>query len=173
MLKKYEVGQIYPEVKGHNEGCYFDISDEGANLIVYFDRPTQKEKDCFKAERRFEMRLLEMSDIMMFLVKFDSLNWMDAPYNPHLSKNLSGIQCEKGHGLAVTIMLFDTADGKLEAMRLVSLSEKITHGIQKAYEELIAKPFDRSNYYKCINLVFNRYSTCDLVKMSQTGFKTY
>lgn len=44
MLKKYEVGNIYPEVKGHNEGCYFDISDEGANLVVYFNRPTKDEK---------------------------------------------------------------------------------------------------------------------------------
>ncbi len=171
MLEVYKVGNIYPQAKGHMEGCYFDISDEGGTLLVYFDHPTKEEKEAFKAKERFELRMLEMSDIMMFLVKFGSLNWMDAPYNPHLSRNLSGIRREEGKGLKLTIMLFDTATGKLETLRLVSLSERMTDKIRKAYKELMARPFERSVYDRKIDLVFARYSTNDLVKMSGSGFR--
>lgn len=171
MFKKYEAGNIYPEVKGHNEGCYFDISDEGANLVVYFNRPTKDEIENFKSEKRFEMRLIELSDIMIFLVKFGSLNWMDAPYTPHLSKNLSKINLEPGKGLAVTIMLFDTSSGRLESIRLISLSERFTEKIKKNIDYLMKRHFDKQNYNYSINMVFSKYSTNELAKMSSQGFK--
>lgn len=171
MLKKYEVGKVYKEAIRHNEGCYFDISDAGASLIVYFDTPTQEEIANFKSEERFEMRLLEFSEIMVFLVKFGSLNWMDAPYTPHLSRELNNIQVEKGKGLGVTIMLFDSASGKLESMRLISLSEKFTERIFRSINELKRRPFNNLSYNNSINALFMRYSTDDLVKMSSQGFK--
>lgn len=171
MFKKYEVGNIYPEVKGHNEGCYFDISDEGANLVVYFNRPTKEEIENFKSEKRFEMRLIELSDIMMFLVKFGSLNWMDAPYTPHLSKNLSKINLEPEKGLAVTIMLFDTSNGHLESIRFISLSERFTEKIKKNIDDLMNRPFDKQNFNYSVNMIFSKYSTNELVKMSSQSFK--
>lgn len=171
MFEAYTVGSIYPQAKGHMEGCYFDISDVGGTLLVYFDHPTKNEKEAFKMEERFELRMITMSDIMMFLVKFGSLNWMDAPYNPHLSKNLSGIQREDGKGLAVTIMMFDTSTGRLESLRLVSLSERMTDEIRKAYKELMARPFERSDYNRKIALIFGKYSTTALVKMAGSGFR--
>lgn len=171
MFKTYEVGKIYTEAIRHSEGCYFDISDTGAKLIVYFDKPTQDEVENFKAEKRFEMRLVEFSEVMMFLVKFGSLNWMDAPYTPYLSPGLSEICTEEGKGLGVTIMLFDTASGRLESMRLVSLSEKFTERISNAVNELKRKPFNNLAYNNSLNNLFMRYSTDDLVKMSSQGFK--
>ena len=118
-----------------------------------------------------EMRLAEFSEIMVFLVKFGSLNWMDAPYTPHLSRGLSEIRTEEGKGLGVTIMLFDTASGKLESMRLVSLSEKFTERISNAVNELRRKSFNNLTYNNLLNMLFMRYSTDDLVKMSSQGFK--
>lgn len=171
MFKKYEVGNIYPEAKGHNEGCYFDISDEGANLVVYFNRPTKDEIENFKSEKRFEMRLIELSDIMIFLVKFGALNWMDAPYTPHLSQNLSKINLEPGNGLAVTIMLFDTSSGRLESIRLVSLSERFTEKIKKTIDDLMKRSFDKQNFNYSVNMIFSKYSTNELVKMASQGFK--
>lgn len=137
MFKEYKVGNIYPEAIGHNDGCCFDISDAGADLIIYLDRPTQKELENFKSETPFEIRLLELSDIMLFLVKFGSLNWMDAPYTPHLSKNLTELTLDVGKGLAVTIMLFDSSCGRLESIRLVSLSETFTEKIKKNIDSLM------------------------------------
>lgn len=33
---KYKVGQVIDKFIGHQEGTFFDVSDEGANLIVFF-----------------------------------------------------------------------------------------------------------------------------------------
>ena len=170
-MKKYEVGKVYPEIVGHTEGCYFDIADDGATIAVYFNRPTAKETENFKSDKRFEIRLLDFSDAMMFLVKFGSLNWMDAPYTPHLSRNLTSIHTEQGKGLATTIMLFDTSTGKLEALRLVGFSERFTAKIKNSVENLLKRPFDKGQYGLYLNTLFSRYSTSDFVKMATPGFK--
>lgn len=170
-MKKYKVGEAYEEIIGHAEGCQFDITDEGAMLAIYFDSPTADEIENFKAEKRFEIRLLDFSDAMMFLVKFGTLNWMDLPYTPHLSKNLSGVKTEPGKGLATTIMLFDTRTGKLESLRLVGLSERFTAQIKKSSENLLRRPFDGIKYNLYLSKLFDRYSTNDFVKMSIPGFK--
>ena len=171
MFTKYEVGNIYAEAIGHIEGCYFDISDDGANLYVYFNRPTEKELENFKSEKRFEIRLIELSDIMMFLVKFGDLNWMDSPYTPHLSKNLTKINFEPGKGLSLTVMLFDFSSGVLKQIRFISLSERFTATIKKEAENLLNKTFDHKKYLNSLNILFAKYSTNELVKMSSPGFK--
>lgn len=170
-MKKYEVGKVYPEIVGHTEGCYFDIADDGATLAVYFNRPTAKEIENFKSDKKFEIRLLDLSHAMMFLVRFGSLNWMDAPYTPHLSKNLTNIKTEQGKGLATTIMLFDTSTGKLEALRLVGFSERFTSKIKNSIESLLKCPFDKEQYGMYLSTLFSRYSTNDFVKMATPGFK--
>lgn len=170
-MKKYEVGKVYSEIVGHTEGCYFDIADDGATLAVYFNRPTAKEIENFKSDKKFEIRLLDLSDTIMFLVKFGSLNWMDAPYTPHLSRSLTNIETEQEKGLATTIMLFDTSTGRLEALRLVGFSERFTDKIEKNVENLLKRPFDKGQYGMYLNMLFSRYSTDDFVKMATPGFK--
>lgn len=170
-MKKYEVGKVYPEIVGHTEGCYFDIADDGATLVVYFNKPTAKEIENFKSDKKLEIRLLDFSDTMMFLVRFGSLNWMDAPYTPHLSKNLTNIKAEQGKGLATTITLFDTSTGKLEALRLVGFSERFTSKIKSSIESLLKRPFNKGQYGMYLNMLFSRYSTNDFVKMATPGFK--
>lgn len=169
-MVQYEVGKVYPDVIGHTEGCVFDIADDGGTIIVYFYRPNLNEIQNFKADTRFELRLVEFSNVMMFLAKFGTLNWMDLPYNPHLSKNLTHFEEGPG-GLAVTIMLFDTHTGKLEALRLVSLSESFTEKIRKASYNLLNVPFDRQSYGRYLSSIFERYSTDDIVKLSSPGYK--
>ena len=173
MFKKYEVGEFYEEAIGHPEGCYFDITDEGAEMIVYFNSPTPKEIENFKSQNRFEMRLIVLSWIMVFVVKFGSLNWMDSPYTPHLSKRLSGPipEAHDGKGLSLTVMLFDSATGKLKSFRLISLSEKFTNTIKKESDKLLRGNFDKREYEQSIALLFAKYSTKALVNMTNPGFK--
>lgn len=169
-MTQYQVGNIYQNAIGHEEGCFFDISDSGGTIIVYFDQPEDYEIENFKANSRFEMRLVNFSNVMMFLVKFGDLNWMDCPYNPHLSKNLNHFDDAPG-GLAVTVMLFDTRTGKLEALRLISLSNQFTSKIIKDVLDMLQASFDHRSYLIYLNDLFSRYSTNALVKMSTPGFK--
>lgn len=40
-MKEYRVGKIIDSFVNHQEGALFDISDGGANLIIFFRHPTK------------------------------------------------------------------------------------------------------------------------------------
>ena len=84
----YEVGKRY-DAAIRGEGTQFDLADDGAFLAVYFSRPDEKEVAQFGAENPFEFRFVTLQGIMMCVFRIGSLNWMDAPYTPHLSQNLT------------------------------------------------------------------------------------
>ena len=42
-MYKYEVGQVIPAFMGHPEGTLFDIADDGATMIYFYNRPTPNE----------------------------------------------------------------------------------------------------------------------------------
>lgn len=48
-MYKYEVGQCIENFKNHEEGVQFDISDDGATMLVFFETPTQNEIEQFKS----------------------------------------------------------------------------------------------------------------------------
>mgnify|MGYP000871428351 FL=1 len=42
-MYKYEVGQVIPAFVGHQECTLFDIADDGATMIYFYNRPTPDE----------------------------------------------------------------------------------------------------------------------------------
>lgn len=79
-MYRYEVGQVIEKFKTSQEDVKFDISDEGAVLLVFFPNPTQEEINQFESGKEFEIRLTELNDVIMLTFKIGNLNWMDAPY---------------------------------------------------------------------------------------------
>lgn len=145
-MQRYRVGQIVDNFKNHHEGAYFDISDEGATLLVFFKNPTSSEIDQFKTGQYFEIRFIELYEIIMITVKIGDLNWMDAPYTPHLSFYLTELQLPKvNQGLALSLFLIDAASGEIKHMRLIGLSEEFTIQLFKTIIENRNKPFDEKN----------------------------
>lgn len=49
---QYEVGQVVDNFVCHQEGVLFDVSDEGASLIVFFRNPEKEETEQFKSGTR-------------------------------------------------------------------------------------------------------------------------
>lgn len=169
---KYEKGKIYTEAIGHEECVKFDIADDGAAIVVYFDCPTEEEKSAFRSGSSLDVRHIRLHDTLMLLFKFGNLNWMDAPYTPHLSINLSEITLpNEGEGLAITIFLFNTRTGRLEEMRFVSLSEKYTRKLLGDIIEMKSDSFSPEAYYANLNSIYSRFSTKDLLKMAKQGFR--
>ncbi len=167
-MKKYEVGQVVNEFKYHQEGVYFDISDEGATLLVFFKNPNPSEIEQFKAGKGFEIRFTELYDIIMITVKIGNLNWMDAPYTPHLSQNLTKFTVpNEGQGLGLSLILVDAASGAIKHMRLLGLSERFTRQLFGVVMENKAKDFDKSKYNLSLNRIFSTYQTNQIVKLSK------
>lgn len=164
---KYEVGQILENFKNHEEGVQFDISDDGATMIVFFSTPTQEEIEQFKSGKIFEIRFTTIYDVIMITTKIGNLNWMDAPYTPHLSRYLTRYQLpNEGEGLGLTLYLVDAATGKIKHMKLLGLSERFTRRLFGSAMELKMKEFDKNHYACSIDKIFSTYNTKQIVKMS-------
>lgn len=166
-MYKYEVGQVVENFKYHAEGTQFDLADDGATMIVFFNQPTNDEIEQFKEGKNFEIRFVELKDAIMITTKIGNLNWMDAPYTPHLSKNLTRFQFpNENQGLGLTLMLVDAVTGEIKHMKLLGLSEKFTKKLYGSIMELKVKEFDKNRYIAALNSIFTSYDTKQIVKMS-------
>lgn len=166
-MYKYEVGQVIDNFRNHAEGTQFDLADDGATMIVFFNRPTSNEIEQFKAGNNFEIRFVELKDVIMITAKIGNLNWMDVPYNPHLSKNLTKFQLpNENQGLGLTLILVDAVTGEIKHMKLLGLSERFTKKLYGTVMELKVKEFDKNSYIAALNSIFTSYDTKQIVKMS-------
>lgn len=166
----YEVGQVVDKFKNHQEGVLFDVADDGATMIAFFKKPSGNEISQFQGN--FEIRLTELYGIIMMTFKIGHLNWMDAPYSPHLSKHLTILQpVENNKGLSLNIILVDAATGEIKTIRLVGLSESFTKSLFKAIKEQNTKEFNVTEYSNTLNRIYSTYSTNHIVKLSTSYCK--
>lgn len=167
-MYKYEVGQIIDNFKNHSECVFFDIADDGATMLVFLKQPTSQEIDQFKAEQAFEIRFTELYGIIMITVKIGNLNWMDTPYTPHLSKNLTRFPLPgQNEGLGMTLVLIDAITGEIKHIRLLGLSERFTKKLLGITMEQKMNEFFESDYYNSINRIYATYPTKQIVKLSK------
>lgn len=171
-MKRFEVGQVIEKFKNHQECVQFDISDAGATMLVFFASPAQEEIKQFKAGANFEIKFTELQGVIMITVKIGNLNWMDAPYTPHLSKNLTKFELPNANkGLGLTLVLIDAITGEIKNMRLLGLSERFTKQLFGIAMEQKMEDFDMIEYNKSINRIYSMYSTEEIVKISKNYCK--
>lgn len=167
-MNKYEVGQIVENFKYHQECVQFDLADDGAIMLVFFKSPTQSEIEQFKSGKNFEIRFTEIYDVIMITAKIGNLNWMDAPYSPHLSKRLTKIELPNdGEGLGLTLILVDAATGEIKHIRFLGLSERFTKRLFGTVMEQKTSEFSIDKYNNAINRIYSTYPTTQIVKMSK------
>lgn len=171
-MKEYKVGQVVKDFIKHQEGAIFDVDNQGASLIVFFNNPTEEEVKQFKSEQRFEIRFTEIYGIIMMTFRIGILNWMDAPYSPHLSKNLTRfVLPNEEQALGLTLMLVDAATGEIKSIRLIGLSTNFTKKFFGLLMEQKMKEFNAVEYNNSINRVYSIYPTSKIVKMSDVYCK--
>lgn len=163
---KIEVGKLLEGVQGREDGCVFDVSDAGAVLYIYYSSPTPTEVKDFSADSPLEVRYVVLGGEIYLLFKFGNQDWMDVPYNPHLSRDLTKIELPQGdaEGLGLAVILADTSDGTVKVLRLVGLGNRFSKGLVGAILERAQKSFNPSAYNTSIADVYNRYSTKQMLK---------
>lgn len=156
-MQQYEVGkQAFPPCQ---DGVRFDMTDGGGVLGIFFAKPKASEKKSFQSG--LSMRFRVVDDIIFLLIRMGADQWMDAPYNRHLSRNLTHLERPaEGMGLAVHAMLVDASTGVLVAQKLVGLS---TDGSNALIDAIQAQP-KIPDYDIRLQRVFNRYRTTDLLE---------
>lgn len=171
-MEIYEVGQVVDKFKGRPDEVHFDLADDGATLIIFFSSPTEKEVEQFSAGKKFEIRFLEMHNQIILTTKIGDLQWMDAPYSPHLSQHLTRLSTpDDNTGLGLTLMLVDSTTGMIKSLRLIGLSPKFTKDFFRTVNQNKSKPFNKAEYDVTLNRIFAAYSTNQLAKMSMSYCK--
>ena len=164
----YAVGEIIDRFINHSESTLFDIDDSGATMLAFMKHPTPVEIEQFKVGTNIEIRFTELHNVIMITAKIGSLNWMDAPYSPHLSRNLTMFQIpNKNLGLKLTLILVDAATGEIKYIRALGLSGMFTKQLFCAIMDQKMKDFDRSIYEKSIYKIFSTYPTTKIAKISK------
>lgn len=164
----YGKGECYEFAKGHSEGQIFDITDCGARLHVFWENPTSREREQFKAEQPLEIKTIEINDALFMLFKFGDLPWFETPYNVHLSPNWNDIPSSAtgNSGFALTIHLYDTRDGKLLHNRLYTIPHDISVQILEAVKHQQETKFHEAQYDQHLKETYAKYTTDQLVEMA-------
>jgi hypothetical protein len=163
-IQKLEVGQLLNEGETKfAESIKFDFQQSGPVMIIFFERPTDKEIESIRAGK-LEFAFYEKDEIIFILSKFQGIEWMDAPYTVHLSKPFEFQEMQEGLGFGLQIILVDAATGIIKAMRYVGLSTQFSIKLKKAIEAQREQPWDLHRYDVRLQNIYNNYSTSDLAK---------
>lgn len=163
----YKIGETINAFRGHEECVKFDITDDGAMLLVFFQNPTKKEIEEFASGKYFEIRFLELDQVIMVTTKIGDLNWMDAPYTPHLSPNLTTFQIpDESQGLGLMLVLIDAVTGEIKTLRLLGLSEEFTRKLFGVAIEHRMDEFDPKKYNESLQRI-STYRTSQIAELSK------
>lgn len=153
--QRIEVGKQLDGFKGRSEGVLFEFDASGALLIIMFDKPTAEEIAQVAQDAPFEIRFTELADEMFVTVKCGTLNWMDAPYSPHLSQDIPDTQeVEGGAGIALQLVMVDVSTGLVKSLRIIGLGTSFSRSFLRCVKSKLDRPFDRSKYDFAINSVY-------------------
>lgn len=129
------------------------------------NRPTFKEKLAFKSGTPYQFNFVVVDDIIFFLSRFGTLNWMDEPFNIHLypdgrAQLLEAPGPTQGYGLY--IMLIDSSTGIIEHQRAIGLDHDLSMRLRDA---IIHQPVI-PDYDQRLQRIMAQYSTMDLVALA-------
>lgn len=166
---KLAVGEILPDVIGTGDNVRFGMGDSGAELLVCFGSPTEKEVQEIK-EGPAQFGMFTRSNIIFILAKFGSMAWMDAPFHVGLAKNLTRLQdVEQGTGYGCTIIFVDSNTGIIKALRYVGLSTEFSKRLKYNIEEQMTDKFDETTYDAKLAGIMRTHTTKDMVRFSEVN----
>lgn len=149
---------------GCPNGTKFEMDNTGAYFTILLDKPTKKEMEAISDYA--ELRLTAFADCLWFMVRFDGLGWMDAPFNPNFSTD-DLIQHLPEACSNITITLVDTSTAKVMFSGKAEISESVASGMIIGCEMLLMSDFDTDKYDETIAYLQNKY---DAVQLAKTSF---
>ena len=161
----YQVGKVSRELIGPQR-VMFDFNDSGGVLYVTFSSPTQNEIKQFGKD--IKVKYIKVGSVFMMLFKFGNLQWMDAPYSPHLSRISHIPELDENGGLGFQIIFGDSATGTVHKIRLVGLSNAFSKAFLSDVEQDLKRDFSPQFYDLDVAAVMNKYQTEELVAMAKT-----
>ena len=169
-FEKLEVGKPYPGDVPRGDSVRVDMTDGGLVAYMVYDGITDKEvQDVRTGEAQFALTV--RAGIIFVLMKFGGQPWLDAPYNVHLSQNLTKLVTPgEAQGYGLYIILIDSRTRIVRALRLVGLSHRFSMSLRDAIVLQQAMPYD-ARYPDKMQQIYQAHTVKDLVSLASVRFK--
>lgn len=174
MLGEYfAVGKIYKDFVNHKEEVRIDMDTSGIIIYIFFDGMTKEESANIGGGSRFEIRFLELEDMLMFSIKCGNLNWMDAPYSPHLGLSRQGIInmiYKDNTGIPLTLIGVDSVTGIIKNIRLVGMGTEFSNYLLESAHRLKNKEFNMTSFDHNLQTIYKVFTSEQLAYGSKYRF---
>ena len=165
------VGDVLEEYKGQ-EAVRFDLGDAGAELYLAFKNLTENEIHAVTSGSSFQVRFVVVEGVIMMLFKFGDIAWAEAPYSPHIGLKPQQIPLiDEREGLALKVYLIEGTTGVLKHFRLIGLGTEFSRKLMTEVQNARLADFEINDYTRRVRLIQSKYTTKDLVKMSNVYWK--
>jgi len=168
----FKVGERYSQFAVSFDSIKFDISDSGAVLYVLMANPSEREVRQYRANNPFQIRFCVLDGVVFLLFRFGDLPWVDTPYHAGLSLNLSTPpDIAPGEGLALHVMLANSSNGELKALRLISLGEEFSKKLLAEAKRQFEEKVTKDSHDTLVSKLYKSYSTNDMLSMAINRWK--
>lgn len=158
-MNEFKVGSRYDFLSG-NERALFSIDDSGLNLTIKMRDPDDKEVKGIK-DNTLKYFIKEIDGVIWLVWNFIGTITLDSPYCSTLSESKPKLEePENNEGYGLTIMLGNSRNGELKAIRYVGLSNKFSRELKKLVDN--QKDFNKEEYYSTVRDQMIKYSTNDI-----------
>lgn len=164
-----EVGKLYhPDRARWPEGGQFNYRGGQYELLLFYGQPTTREQyDIQRGDYSFAV--LVEGDIVIFLYRFGGQNWADCPYSYWMAPEVERVppaEVFPGSPL-LQVALIDAEDGKVQALRAITLHESAARKLHKAiFLQSQNSPLSRADYDRQVNALY-QHSTDQLLRRAK------
>ena len=167
----YRVGQHIPDLASGQDSCMAQYIGGTLAFHILINHPNEallRKADII--HNKIRLSLFTYRDVVTFAIKIGNLNWMDAPYTPHLDQkeDLPNINSPSNQALLV---LIDSSDGQILRLRTFELPAVFARKLSVDIKELHQKPFSIEQHINNVQAIQNLYLPRDIgERMQQATF---
>lgn len=165
-MQIFKVGEVLEDAFGVGDHARIQIDDSGVLITIFYYRPKKEELNQISFAK-FDIREILLNGVIFFTVKFGNRCWMDMPYHPNFSPDLTHIPTfGAGQGLSLTVVLADTSDGVIKNVRYIGLGHKFSVNLMRDIES-INNTMSYTDYITVVENIYGQFRPSDLADLSQ------